>query len=90
MNTTKKPITWADLRRIANDVPPERLDDEVIWWGEERGGEVYSAEPLEEDYIDTDYGFEAKSAFNEEELKELEGNQEMPKGRMILWVEPTE
>lgn len=52
MTQEAKKFTWADLKRIANEIPEERLSNEVKWWGEERGGKISGVQTLEEDYHD--------------------------------------
>lgn len=54
--------TWSDLKNFCNSLPEEELEKQVHWWGDERGGKVYRAYQLPEDFIETDYGCEPLSA----------------------------
>ncbi len=63
----KEKFTWADLKKFVNELPEQELSKEVIWWGEERGGNINFAECLAEDYVITDYGSEPLSVQEEPE-----------------------
>jgi hypothetical protein len=79
----RKPLTWQQLKDFANSLPPEELTKNVVWWGEEEGGEVWSAYQLEEDYCTTDYAVEPVSV---QEYSEDEEPYEIdfPKGTPII------
>jgi hypothetical protein len=78
-----KKFTWANLKEFANSLPEEELQKEVIWWGDECGGQIDGAHQLEEDYVTTDYGCEPASA---QEYDEGDDPYEVthPKGTPIL------
>lgn len=46
----EKKFTWADLKEFVNKIDPGFLDQEVMWWGEDRGGKISGAKQLTEDY----------------------------------------
>jgi len=79
---TKK-FTWGDLKEFANSLPEEELQKEVIWWGDECGGQIDGAHQLSEDFVTTDYGCEPASA---QEYEEGDEPYEVthPKGTPIL------
>ena len=84
MNKEVKAISWRKLKEFCNSLPDSELDKEVIWSGEEEGGKITSAEQVEEDYVQTDYGCEPASVQEYEE-----GDEEYPvcwpKGTPILY-----
>lgn len=57
MGQPVKQLTWRELRNFSNHLPEERLDDPVIWWGDERGGVINGVETLKENYYDQGEGF---------------------------------
>lgn len=57
----EKKFTWSDLKNFVNTLPEDELKNPVLWWGEERGGEINNAMQLDEDYVVTDYGCEPLS-----------------------------
>lgn len=60
MSKTKK-FTWGDLKTFVNNLSPKVLKKEVVWWGDETGGNIIGAFELGEDYVQTDYGCEPAS-----------------------------
>lgn len=89
-----KKFTWADLKRRANRIPKERLQDEVvIWTDDEKAYRVSDVERLTEDYLfDGDEGCAPKSAMKDciEDAKQTGDEDEYylihPKGRRILYA----
>lgn len=79
-----KKLTFQDLKEVVNNLTPEALQQEVLWWGDERGGKIDSVMILKEDYIFSDEGWEPKSSFDEKELQGYGGNQILPKGCAVL------
>lgn len=65
MSTEK--LTWRKLKETINEIPDNLLDQTVLWWGEEKGGDVISIDILEENYVRTDYGYEPASVQEYEE-----------------------
>lgn len=55
--------TWKELKDFCNSLPEEVLNNDVHWWGDERGGFVAPTSTLEEDYLLTDEGWEPISSF---------------------------
>lgn len=47
----KKGMTFRVLKQEIEKLSDEQLDAEVIWWGDERGGEIQHVLVLPEDYI---------------------------------------
>ena len=43
-----KKFTWADLKKMVNKLPPKELKKEITWWGDETGGKITGAAPLEQ------------------------------------------
>lgn len=67
-------FTWADLKVFVNQLNDKQLSGEVIWWGEERGGKMCSAECLKEDYGNpSGDGLEPRSAYSHD--KDLRGGK---------------
>lgn len=85
-------FTWGDLKAFCNSLPEEYLSKQVMWCGEERGGNIDSAERVEEDFMQTDYGWEPRSVQEPEDLEGMEVALE--KGSPLLYtdtpVEPNE
>ena len=52
MTIDNKIFTWADLKAYANKLSENQLVQPVLWWGDERGGNVVRVDGLEEDYTD--------------------------------------
>lgn len=86
MPKKSKNLTWGKLKELCDQLSPDELKGIVKWIGEERGGNVVSAERVEEDYVQTDYGCEP--AWVQEYL---EGDEHYPicwpKGMPILFVD---
>ena len=81
-----KKFTWADLKKVVNELPEDMLWRDVRWWGEERGGTVKSVSLLDEVYVQNDEGFEPMSAHEGSEDSYYEGS-ELPAGYPILTVD---
>lgn len=85
-------LTWRQLKMLANDVPEELLDRDVVSWAddEEEGGVVITGfEILDENYLfDGDEGCAPESGLiksvSEEEFKEGDHYVVHPKGTRIL------
>lgn len=48
----KEKFTWQNLKDVVNTLNEEQLKNEVIWWGDERGGKIVYVEILNDDYVD--------------------------------------
>ena len=93
----EKKFTWANLKRIANRIPDNRLKDEVvIWTDDEKGYVVKGVEVLKEDYLfDGDEASAPRSVMRDIIKEEKQaGTYEdgeypvvHPKGRRILYAE---
>lgn len=85
----KTKYTWKELKEFVNSIPEEFLGNEIIWWGDERGGILSGAHLLEEDYINDGEAYSPKSSYGEVELAEAIEAEEgtMYKGTPILWVD---
>lgn len=49
-----KGMTFRDLKKAIEALSDEQLDNEVIWWGDQRGGEIDSLFVLPEEYVSID------------------------------------
>lgn len=78
-----KKFTWGDLKQFANSLPEEELQKDVIWWGDECGGQIDGVYQLPEDFVTTDYGAEPASVQEYEDGDE-EYEVTHPKGTPIL------
>lgn len=34
-------FTWGQLKEFVNSLPEDQLSNEIIWWGDERGGKIF-------------------------------------------------
>jgi hypothetical protein len=61
-------FTWADLKKAANEIPEELLNQEVVVWEEDEGGcKIAAIDALEEDYrFDGDEGCAPASVLMED------------------------
>lgn len=68
MATDKKaPMTWGDIAAKVATFTPEQLAAPVIWWGEDRAGEIFELMILDCMWCDGGYGVEPLSAYPENE-----------------------
>lgn len=87
---SKEKLSWKELKDFANSLPEEVLEQDVKWWGDERGGTLVNTHKLEEDYVCTDEGWEPKSVHESYESYSKEDIEDMPqlaKGTPILWAD---
>lgn len=81
------PITWGQLKSIANTIYPEHLDGKIRWWGVDRGGIIKSVEMLEEPYLLGSEGYYPESVKDVEDGDEIDPADTMAKGTPIIWVD---
>lgn len=65
MEQKEQKFTWGDLKKFINEIPESELSKEVVWWGDERGGKIYSAFQLDEDHVKTEEGIEPLSVIED-------------------------
>lgn len=85
-----KEITWRELKEFVNKLPEILLDDEVIYWGEEKGGTVNSLMCLEEDYTNvSDEYWEPVSVYKGDKDYEddIPDSPLLPKGTPIIYID---
>lgn len=91
-------MTWADLKKVVNELPEELLDQKIVLWPLEDGEEAWNmveVMKLEENYVfDGDMGCTPESALREsydEELSEDEFQKEhylvFEKGTPIMVIQ---
>lgn len=85
MSTESKNLTWRELKEQVNAIEEHFLDNEVMWWGEERGGVVNKVWRLEVDYVQSDYSWEEASAYEDDE--DLDIMPLLPAGSPIISVD---
>lgn len=66
MAKKKQLFTWADLKKACNELPDEFLNEEVMWWGDERGGTIHKVRLLDCEMVCTEEGWEQKTAIEED------------------------
>lgn len=87
---SKEKLSWQELKDFVNSLPDEVLEQDVRWWGDERGGTLVNTHKLEEDYICDDEGWQPKSVFDNDDTYTKEEIEDMPlleKGTPILWAD---
>jgi hypothetical protein len=88
MREKDKKFTWNDLKKFVSEIPEEFLGQEVIWWGDERGGKITFTELLEEDYVNYGEGMEPSSIYKDlDDYKGVTPDAIMKKGTPILNVD---
>lgn len=69
MAEKKKTMTWAEMKKIVNRIPKNRLKDEVIIWTDRDDDasafRVRSVDRLDEDYFSGEEGCVPRSVVNE-------------------------
>ena len=95
----KKTLTWAEMKKIVNRIPKDRLKDEVIIWTDRDDDasafRVRSVDRLEEDYLSGEEGCIPRSVVNslkkddpeqwEDEFKDAHIVHQ--KGKRIIYAE---
>lgn len=81
---TKTP-TWRELKEKINSIDEKHLDQPVRWWGDERGGLVYSLQELDEEYLKSDEGWEPVSAYEDDNPEDYPDR--MQAGSPVLFVD---
>lgn len=79
-------FTWRQLKEAVNSVQEKFLDEEVIWWGEEKGGKIESCDKLEEKYYNDDYCYSPESTFDNLEEQVPDMDDFLDKGHPILFI----
>jgi hypothetical protein len=78
----KKPITFAELKAEIGRFTPEQLALPVMWWGDERGGDIDGVQVLDEDWLGGDGEPPApRSAFGED--------TRLPEELKVVWKKGT-
>jgi len=86
----ERSILWSDIKEFVNSLTDEKLQQEVIVWGEEKGGGITSIVITEDDLINpSGEGVEPISVYsnseNEEDRKIAEEETiVMTKGTLVL------
>lgn len=92
-NGEEKNILWSDIKEFVNSLTEEQLSQEVIFWGDENGGGIYSIAITQDDLINpSGDGVEPLSFYmNSENSDDIETAKEEPivikKGTIILEVD---
>lgn len=84
-----KKFTWRELRDFANKLDEKHLDEQVKWWGEDRGGDIHGAGELEVDYVLDEEGYCPKKEYNESLAEGEEKIEEvaLAKGYPMLYTD---
>lgn len=86
MGEDSKVLTWRELKKFANELNEDQLNTKIIWWGDERGGDVNRIDTLKEDHVAEPYeSYEAVSDIPDN--VDTSDFSRLPKGTPILWVD---
>jgi hypothetical protein len=80
----KNPLTWRDVKDLANSLTEEQLQQPVNYWTESEGGTVGDANVLDEDYVSDGEAYAPKSEMPAEAVDEDE--PVFPKGTVMIWI----
>lgn len=79
------PMTWKAMKEFVNQLPEERMDEQVRWWGIDCGGFVYDVAPLEEDHLQDDDFWVAATEYVP--VNESDEPARLPAGTPIIYTE---
>lgn len=89
----EQPLKWQDLKELLNSLPDEQLQQDVVWWGDERGGSVHAVLETQDELINpSGEGCEPRTLYTQSEdesEREIGDTEEIayPKGQLILLVD---
>ena len=80
-------MKYSELLGVLAAMTPDELDQEVVWWGDERGGKITSVFVLPENYATLDRGdpLEPESTLSKEDDEEIVAS--LPAGTVILMTD---